>query len=276
MNAVQDFDSQPPVVVAGCGDMGLPMAKQLLTRGFEVHGFDVRPAEQFGDFAPRMLSNLDKVTANTVLIVVVRDAQQIRQLCFDEQAIYTRKTYPLTLVISSTVSPRLIEELRDRLPGDVVLIDAPMSGATYSAEAGTLTFMLGGARSEIDRLQSLFAAMGDTIHYMGESGQGMLTKVLNNYVAASSVVAVRRSLARASVEGLDASTLLKVMSASSGSTWFGDNLEKIYWSREGYTPDNTIGIVEKDVRSSLDIASVSTDGFDEALLQALRDLETVK
>jgi len=264
------------VVVAGCGDMGLPMAQQLLKNGFYVQGYDVRPSVEFGEFKAHMLAVPEFTDPEAVLIVVVRDAQQIRDFCFDDQAVYAQSVYPRTLVISSTVSPRLITELRERLPADVDLVDAPMSGATYSAENGTLTFMLGGECEIVDRLQPLFAAMGDVIHYMGSSGQGMLTKVLNNYVAATSVVAVRRSLQRAQIEGLDPEHLLSVMASSSGSTWFGNNHERIYWSSEGYTPGNTIGIVEKDVRSSLDMTSIQTDAFDEALLQALRDLEQVK
>ncbi len=100
----------------------------------------------------------------------------------------------------------------------------------------------------------------------------MLTKVLNNYVAASSVVGVRRSLRRAADAGLDTKSLLDVMHASSGASWFGSNLDRIEWSTQTYDPGNTIGILEKDVGCSLDINSVSPDEFDDALLEALRTL----
>jgi len=262
-----------PIIVVGCGDMGLPMARQLVLAGFDVAGFDLRPANEFGDFESRMLPELKVDNPATVLLVVVRDAQQIRDVCFEQQALYSHDSYPRTLVISSTVSPRVITELRERLPVDVELIDAPMSGAIFSAEAGTLTFMLGGAKPEIDKLMPAFAAMGEKLHYMGESGQGMLTKVLNNYVAACTVVGVRRVLARASYAGLDTDALMQVLNSSSGETWFGRNLDRLYWAMAKWEPTNTMGILEKDVRAALDVEGIEPDEFDRNLVEALRNLK---
>lgn len=252
--------------------MGLPMALQLEAHGFKVNGFDVRPVAEFAGFKDSMLRELLIDSSDTVLFLVVRDAQQCRDVCFEDQAVFNQAVYPGTLVVSSTVSPSLVNELRERLPDDVALVDAPMSGAAYSAEDGTLTFMVGGPEPVVQQLMPAFNAMGSTVHYIGESGQGMLTKVLNNYVAASTVVAVRRSLRRAADSGLDIRRLLDVMQSSSGATWFGSNLDRIAWHAETYTPQNTIGILEKDVTCSLDIDSVETDDFDEALLSALRIL----
>jgi 3-hydroxyisobutyrate dehydrogenase-like beta-hydroxyacid dehydrogenase len=101
--------------------------------------------------------------------------------------------------------------------------------------------------------------------------------VLNNYAAAASVVAVRRIYDAAARLGVDRDTLRRVMADSSGSTWFGDNFERISWSREGYDRGNTIGIVEKDVEALLD-AVISDEGdaanpFDVAVLAGLRALK---
>lgn len=252
--------------------MGLPMARQLHEHGFKVSGYDVRPIADFAAAKHLMREALVIDRADTVLILVVRDARQCRDVCFDQQAVFKQPVYPKTVVVSSTVAPALIDELQDRLPSDVALVDAPMSGAGYSAEAGTLTFMVGGPEATVKQLMPAFEAMGTTIHCMGETGKGMLTKVLNNYVAASSVVAVRRSIRRAADAGLDVQSLLDVMHTSSGASWFGSNLDRIEWSAESYDPGNTIGILEKDVGCALDVKSVTPDDFDEALLDALRNL----
>ncbi|MBX2881808.1 MAG: hypothetical protein KTR32_17810, partial [Granulosicoccus sp.] len=129
-------------VIAGCGAMGLPMALKLKEHAFSVSGFDVRPPADFDHVDLPMPQALSIDSADTVLMLVVRDAQQCRDVCFERQAVFNQPVYPQVLVVSSTVSPRLIDELRARLPDDVVLIDAPMSGAGYSAQAGTLTFMV--------------------------------------------------------------------------------------------------------------------------------------
>ena len=109
----------------------------------------------------------------------------------------------------------------------------------------------------------------------------MLAKVLNNYVAAVNVVAVRRCISHAERFAFDYRKLIDVMNQSSGGNWFAANIDEIDWSRESYSPANTIGILEKDVNSALDMirsdaeqdtAETINGDFDDALLQALRDI----
>ena len=99
----------------------------------------------------------------------------------------------------------------------------------------------------------------------------------DRYVASASVVAVRRAYARARELGVDLEALRSVMKASSGATWFGDNFRDIDWAREGFEANNTIGILEKDIRSGLDAmdgaAHAGPDTFDAALLAAIQAME---
>jgi 3-hydroxyisobutyrate dehydrogenase-like beta-hydroxyacid dehydrogenase len=264
--------------VAGCGAMGLPMARRLALAGFEVFGFDVRPVSDFGDFAPRMIADPTAFAARCAIVFsVVRDEKQTDDLLFEAQAIFARERRPKRLVICSTVSPRVVRAVSVRLPKDTILIDAPMSGAPYRAEAGTLTFMVGGAADAVAALMPAFRAMGTTVHHLGPLGAGMTCKVVNNFVAASSVVAVRQALAAARALGFDPARLLDVMRTSSGATWYGDNFDKIAWAREGYDPANTIGILEKDVTSFLDAltgsGTAAPDAFAAAVLAGLRTAE---
>ena len=91
--------------------------------------------------------------------------------------------------------------------------------------------------------------MGSQIHHLGELGAGMSVKVLNNYVASSSVVTVRRVLDACQALNVSPEKLLQIMSESSGGTWYGNQFHEIDWAREGYSAENTIGILEKDVKS---------------------------
>jgi 3-hydroxyisobutyrate dehydrogenase-like beta-hydroxyacid dehydrogenase len=268
----------PVVGIAGCGSMGLPMAQALQDTNYEVWGLDVRPANEFGTFQSRMLEDPAEFGRRVqVVISVVRDVAQTLDVCFDRQALFAQPQYPKTLIISSTLTPRFIPELRRRLPADVTLIDAPMSGAPHAARLRKLSFMLGGPNEALDHLMPLFDAMGQHVFRLGPLGAGMTAKVLNNYVASASVVAVRRAYARARELGADLETLRSVMQASSGATWFGDHFHEIDWSRQGYEPDNTIGILEKDIRSGLDAMAgaehAAPDAFDAALLEAIRAME---
>lgn len=257
--------------VAGCGAMGLPMAERLRGAGHEVWGFDVRPAREFGAFAERMVAEAADFRARCdVVFAVVRDARQTLDLCFDAQAILAGDDAPAVFVTCSTLSPRFVMALAARMPGRTAFADAPMSGAPYRARNGSLTFMVGGDDATVARLMPLLRAMGDGIHALGPTGTGMTCKVVNNFVAATSVVAVRKALAAAAGLGLDRRRLLDVMRASSGATWYGDNLDAIDWAREGYGAANTIGILEKDVLAYLDARPGGAGAFEDALLDDLR------
>ncbi len=263
--------------VAGCGSMGAPMLRRLRDAGFDACGFDVRPAREFGDLRPLMVEDCSRFAAAVdTLISVVRDETQTNELCFDRQALLRQPGRIRTLVLCSTLPPRVVHDVRGRLPREVALVDAPMSGAPVGAREGSLTFMVGGPRPLVEELDPLFEAMGERVHHCGVLGSGMTVKVLNNYVAVASVVAVRRVLDAAPALGVDPDLLRRVMHSSSGGTWFGNGFERIDWSREGYDAANTIGILEKDLAAARDaLASVEVDGrdaLDAALGKALRAL----
>ena len=153
------------------------------------------------------------------------------------------------------------------------MVDAPMSGAPHSARNGNLTFMLGGPSSLLESWHPLFASMGSQIHHLGELGAGMSVKVLNNYVASSSVVTVRRVLDACQALNVSPKKLLQIMSESSGGTWYGNQFHEIDWAREGYSAENTIGILEKDVKSFLKAVEAEPLPEDSLLLERLRRLK---
>ena len=267
--------------VAGCGSMGLPMAENLFNAGFDAWGYDVRPASEFGTFRPRMIEDQDTFRSQTdILISVVRDIKQTDDLLFNDQGVMKRDDHPKIVVLSSTLSPRYIVDVEKRLAGFATVIDAPMSGAPYRAREATLTFMVGGDHETVTSLQSTFDAMGEEIHHMGPTGAGAATKVSNNLCAAAGVVAVRRALATSQAYGIAQDDMLAVMKSSSGSTWYGDNLDKIDWATEGYAPTNTMGILEKDVSSFVDaldgIENITAGSFEDAIIDEIRRMEPLQ
>jgi len=275
------MSSKRVIGVAGCGAMGLPMARRLRRAGFETWGFDVRPAAEFGDFQDRMVADPgDFAERADIVISVVRDRRQTFDLLFDDQAIMTIAHPPETLVVSSTLSPRVLPEIAERLPAGTTFADAPMSGAPGRAADGTLTFMVGAPTDALANLMGLFKAMGEEIHHLGETGTGMTCKVINNFVGVTGVAAVRKALAASVSLGLDPNRLLDVMRTSSGSTWYGDNLDRISWAREGYDPANTIGILEKDLQAFLDAVEgreeVAVDDLAASVLDVIRALEPLE
>lgn len=238
--------------VAGCGRMGLPMLASLRAAGMHADGFDVRDVG--------VLTDVDAFALNLrTLITVVRDADETDAVLFDDQAIASRAPDLQTIIISSTLSPRYVRNLRDRVPDHITLIDAPMSGAQVKAEAGTLTFMLGGDEDTLHAHLPLFQAMGKDIHVMGAFGAGMTAKVLNNLLAAGSTAMTRLVLDWADASGVDERKLLDLIHTASGQNWLASGFNEIEFARDGYADDNTIGILVKDVAAALDNAPENAD-----------------
>ena len=258
----------------GAGTMGQALIRALRRAGVQVRGFDIRPASEFGDFADMMIPEPEVFARDIdVMISVVRDQQQTLDLYFEDQAIFKQPIYPKICILASTLSPRFLTHLRGRLPEDVVFFEAPMSGAPVAAEEARLTFMLGADQATAAVYLPLFRAMGREIHALGGLGRGMTCKVLNNLVAAASVLTVRHALAGAAELGLDPELLRRVMSQSSGASWFGDNFHHIQWAAETYDPGNTIGILEKDVTAMLDaLGGAGLPSFLEAVRDGLAQI----
>ena len=267
----------PVIGVAGCGVMGLNMALQLQENGFQVWGHDVRPAAAFGGFAPRMMADARAFAERCdVVLCMVMNVEQIFDLCFGTEGLFTVEDPPGTLIIGSTISPRELPAIGARLPAGTVLVDAPVAGSHIAAETGTLTFMIGGDAAHVAALMPFFEAMGETIHHAGPLGAGLTCKVVNNFVLIAAMVAVRKGIALAGARGVGEDTMRRVLATSSGDTWYGRNLDRVDWGRLGYAddvPGNTLPILEKDLKAYLDtladVPDLAPGGFEDALQEAL-------
>ncbi|MDO6520639.1 NAD(P)-binding domain-containing protein [Shimia thalassica] len=262
--------------VAGCGRMGASMLAALRAAGFDAIGYDVRDSSEFDGFGLEMVTK-DVFSQNLrTLITVVRDIPQTEDVLFGAQN-FSQAPQLETVIVSSTLSPRYVRDLRERLPEKITLIDAPMSGAAIAAKEARLSFMLGGDEDALDKHQPLFDAMGAHFHRMGTFGAGMQAKVLNNLLAASNTAMTRLVLDWADDAGLDEDKLLSLIHTSSGQNWFASGFEDIEFARDGCAEDNSIGILVKDVASALDAAPASADTtLPETIQGAIRALKPRK
>ena len=249
--------------VAGCGRMGSGMLANLRKAGLNARGYDVRPVAGVGNDPDRFADGLQ------TLLTVVRDAEETDAVLFGEQGFISRATGLRRIVVCSTLSPRYVRGLRDRVPDRIALVDAPMSGAQIGAESGTLTFMTGG---DTTGLEPLFSAMGQAHHHMGDFSAGMTAKVLNNLLAASHTAMTRLVLDWADAAGMDERRLLDLIASASGQNWLASGFETIEFARDGYDADNSIGILVKDVAAALDIAPEGDDALPRGVQEALRHL----
>lgn len=264
--------------IVGCGTMGLPMVNVLKKQNINITGHDIRNKTNFKTIKKQYIE--DKFlffNQNDVILSAVRDIEQTMEICEGKNGLFHFKQKKI-LLISSTLSPLFLKEIKKNAPKNILLIDAPMSGAPMSAKQGSLTFMIGSTRTQFEFILPLLKILGKKIKYIGKYGQGMSVKVLNNFVASCSVVAVRNILSKSSSFGIKPKKLLNVLKDSSGQTWFSSNLDNIDWSKENYNGENTIAILEKDVKSFLSGINKNTPNnkamqkFQNALIEGLQNI----
>ena len=236
--------------VAGCGNMGLPMLRSILSKNIDAQGYDIenKKSRLGNNFVFSKKKFLDD---SSVIVSVVRDAADTLELCQGSSGLFEQQSNKI-LIISSTLSPRFLMDIKNKAPKNIKIIDAPMSGATVAAKEATLTFMVGCEKKLFAYIEPLLRLMGAQINHIGNFGSGMMVKVLNNFIAASSVVSVRHVLHQAQKFDLDIDVLFKSIDTSSGQTWFGTNRESIEWFKEPFKSNNTMGILTKDVLAYVD------------------------
>ena len=265
--------------IAGCGTMGLPMLEVLLKNKVKAIGYDVRPQEDFLSLKENFVSSKRVFFENTdVIFSLVRDINQTLELCEGTDGLFNLNSSK-TLIICSTLSPAFLNDFIKKAPENIEVIEAPMSGAPIRAKEASLTFMVGSTQNQFETISPILNILGRTIHHIGKFGSGMSVKVLNNFVASCSVVAVRHVLSEAKNLNISTDQLLEILNCSSGKTWFSENLYSIDWSKESYNKENTIGILEKDVNSYLDglqdagsKTNEAMQNFQKALLKGLQNI----
>ncbi len=210
----------PGLAFIGLGNMGLPMAINLLRAGHEVRGYDLSPG------AMAALRDAGGVPAQSVadaargaetLVTMLPAGSHVRAVVTEA----IEHVQPGALVIdSSTIDVATARALADLAGGrGMAMLDAPVSGGSGGATAGTLTFMVGGTAEDFARAQPVLTAMGRTIVHAGASGAGQAAKLCNNLLLAITMVGVGEAFALADKLGLDAQAMFDISSTSSGQCW---------------------------------------------------------
>ena len=207
----------------GLGNMGTPMAANLVRAGHQVTGFDLVPramealATQGGQ---AVASAAEAAAAGDIVITMLPAGPQVRSVYLDERGILASARRGALLIDCSTIdveAARAVAAAAKRAGFD--MLDAPVSGGVAGAEAASLTFMVGGEAEIFARAQPVLAAMGRTIVHAGPAGNGQAAKICNNMILGVSMIAVCEAFSLAERLGLEAQTLFDISSKSSGQCW---------------------------------------------------------
>jgi 3-hydroxyisobutyrate dehydrogenase len=251
----------------GLGNMGAPMAANLIRAGHRVRGFDVAAgavahfAGQGGETAG---SAADAAAGTGCVITMLPAGQHVRDVLTGPSGILPHLPRGTLLIDSSTIDVETARAMHEAASArGIDMLDAPVSGGTSGAAAGTLTFMVGGSEAAFARAQPIFAPMGRTIVLAGGPGAGQAAKLCNNLILGISMIGVAEAFALAKRLGLSDQSLFDIASKSSGQCWSLTNYCPVPGpvpaapSNRDYTPGFAAALMLKDLTLALQAADAS-------------------
>ena len=207
----------------GLGNMGGPMASNLVKSGIEVTGFDLmdealKIAEQNGI---KIASDAASTALNTdILISMLPASQHVESLYLEENGLLEILDKQTLIIDCSTIAPNSARTVANKAKElGLQMIDAPVSGGVVGAHNASLTFIVGGDSDNVAKAKPILEKMGKNIFHAGNNGAGQVAKVCNNMLLAIHMCGTAEAIALGVKNDLDPTVLSEIMRKSSGGNW---------------------------------------------------------
>lgn len=211
------------IAFIGLGNMGGPMAANLVKAGHTVRVFDLVPAALQAAVdagAHAATSALDTLTGAEVVISMLPASRHVEGVYLGEDGLLADIPAGALLIDCSTIAPAVARKVAEAAAArGLQMLDAPVSGGTAGATAGTLTFIVGGEADALERARAVLQAMGRNIFHVGASGAGQVAKLCNNMALGVIMAVTGESIALGVAHGLDPKVLSDMMAVSTGRSW---------------------------------------------------------
>ena len=211
------------IAFIGLGNMGAPMARNLIKAGHQLNLFDLNQtvlAELAALGGHISVSPKDAAQGSELVITMLPAAAHVRSVYLNEDGVLAGIAQGVPAVDCSTIDPQTIRDVAATAAKQgVVLGDAPVSGGTGGAQAGTLTFMVGASAEHFEVLTPVLAQMGKNIVHCGDVGTGQIAKICNNMLLGISMIGVAEAMALGNSLGIDTGVLAGIINSSTGRCW---------------------------------------------------------
>lgn len=207
----------------GLGIMGSRMAANVAKAGFELNVWTHTPGKAkrwaADHEANAKATPAEVASVSDVVVSMVVDGAQVEEVLCGEDGVARGAHKGLLCVDMSTIAPTDTRRIAGRLAAEGVrMMDAPVTGSSPRAEAGTLTIMAGGEPADFERVKPLLQTMGELVVHVGELGQGEMLKLINNSLGAANAAAVAEALLLADATGVQLDALVRVTMSGSGAS----------------------------------------------------------
>ena len=251
----------------GLGHMGNPMCRNLLKHGHTLKIYDVVPelvkalAEKGCEVAS---SAADCAKGVEVVVTMLPSSPHVRTVYLGEWGVLKGAAPGTPLIDSSTIDPLTAREVAmDAKAKRCPMVDAPVSGGVAGAEAGTLTFMVGGDGHDFEVAKPVLQAMGKNIVHCGGIGNGQVAKICNNMMLAIEMIATAEGMTLAAKLGMDPKVFEAIVNTSSGRCWSSDTynpypgvMDNVPAAR-GYSGGFAADLMLKDLGLATDAAKLA-------------------
>lgn len=261
----------PVIGFVGLGNMGAPMAANLVEAGHSVLGFDIAGAAVNPPTGIKLVGTIEEITsACDLMLLSLPDGPAVIET---SQTVIKKLGKKVRIVVDhSTIGIEAAQTSHELLrTSDVIYLDAPVSGGTSGAKAGTLALMASGNRSAFQEIEHVLAPMAKNRFFVGEkAGQAQAMKLLNNFLSATAMTATSEAIAFGTRLGLDPNIMIDVLNSSSGqNTATRDKFPQRILT-ETYDAGFTIDLLNKDVALYLD--EVARSGGSNAVAKAVSNV----
>jgi 3-hydroxyisobutyrate dehydrogenase len=263
--------SMKTIGVIGIGNMGRPMAANLVKGGYQVFAYDAdaKRAQQFGkDHGAKSATTLAELGRHVdAIVTMLPTGKEVRACLLETEGGALAANLPKgALVIDmSSADPVGTRDLHaDLAKRNLALVDAPVSGGVPRATDGTLAIMIGGDAAAVAAAKPVLEKMGTRLFEVGGPGNGHAMKALNNFVAGTAFIAVSEALLAGQKFGLDPATMVDVMDVSSGHSFCTQHVAKQHVVSRQFASGFALGLLAKDVGIAADLANAI--GVDSPLI----------
>jgi 3-hydroxyisobutyrate dehydrogenase len=250
------------VAFLGLGNMGAPMAANLVKAGHAVAGFDLVDAQRQAAASSGVASARsarEAVAGADAIVTMLPAGRHVLASWADFLPVAPKGAL---VIDSSTIDVESAKRAHEAgAAAGVLTLDAPVSGGVGGATAGTLTFMCGGSPEAFDRAKPILEAMGKRIVHCGGAGAGQAAKICNNMILGATMIATCEAFALAEKLGLSAQALFDVASTSSGQSWSLTSYCPVPGpvpaspANRGYKPGFAASLMLKDLRLAQEAAA---------------------
>jgi 3-hydroxyisobutyrate dehydrogenase len=265
------------IAFIGLGNMGGPMARNLVNAGHTLAVYDRDAAAMARVAGTRAAANAaDAAKGADAVITMLPAGRHVDEVYLGAGGIIGAAPAGALLIDCSTIDVATARRVNEAAAArGHAMLDAPVSGGVAGAEAGTLTFMVGGEASAFERGQKVLASMGKTIVHAGGAGNGQAAKICNNLILGISMIGVCEAFVLAEKLGLDADKLFAISSKSSGQCWSLTSYCPVPGpvptspANRGYKPGFAASMMLKDLRLAQEAAASPMGALAEKLYQQM-------